>query len=407
MADGVSFSTLAKQYGTPLYVYSAGLIKENFRRVVEAFKDVDHMVAYSVKSNSNLAILQMLKDEGSCFDIVSGGELARVQKAGIDCSKVIFAGVGKTSEEIRAAINAGVGEFNVESEPEAYRINEVAAFMGKVAPIAIRINPNVDAKTHKYITTGKTENKFGISLERALKLGKEVVSSMPNLRIEGLHCHIGSQILDSSVHPQVVDIVIDYAKNFMSETGAKLRTLNFGGGFGIAYEEGQKPLDIKPFAGTLAPRIKELGVTLVLEPGRSISGPAGVLLTSVEYVKVGDTRKFIIIDAAMTELMRPALYEAHHRILPIKQSHATNERLDFVGPVCETGDFIALNREAPAPEQGDLLAIMDAGAYGFVMASNYNSRPKPAEILVENGEANLIRERETIAGLFESEKLLS
>lgn len=404
--DGVPLASIAGQHGTPLYVYSAETMRRNYRRIADAFAGADVMIAYSVKSNSNLAVLGVLRELGAGFDIVSGGELERVRRAGIPGERVIFAGVGKTAEEIHAALAAGVAEFNVESEPEAERINAIAGGRGVRAPVALRINPNIDAKTHKYITTGKRENKFGISMERARSLARRMKDDLRHLELAGLHCHIGSQILDASIHPRVVEAVIHFAREVMEITGSPLRTLNFGGGFGIAYEPGQEPLDLRPFAERLLPALGELGVQLILEPGRSIAGPAGVLLTRVEYVKKGEEKTFVIHDAAMTELLRPTLYEAHHEILPVAEGKGDPGRVDFVGPVCETGDFLALDRETLLPEEGDLLAVMDAGAYGFVMASTYNARPRPAEVLVDGGVAHLVRRRESYEDLIRGEELL-
>jgi diaminopimelate decarboxylase len=404
--DGVPLDAIAREHGTPTYVYSAETMRRNYRRVAGAFAGLDVLVAYSVKSNSNLGVLKVLREEGAGFDIVSGGELERVLRVGVPGERIIFAGVGKTEREITAAIEANVAEFNIESEPEAERINAVAGRMGRSAPVAIRINPNIDAKTHKYITTGKSENKFGISMDRARVLAARIVRELKNLRLIGLHCHIGSQILDSSIHPRVVATVVNYARTVMAETGVKLETLNFGGGFGIAYKEGEAPLDLAPFAAALAPELKALGVKLVLEPGRSIAGPAGALLSEVQYVKRGDTKTFVILDASMAELIRPTLYEAWHDILPVRQSDgAAREVVDFVGPVCETGDFLAQNRETAMLVQGDLVILKDAGAYGFVMASSYNSRPKPAEILVDGGKAHVVRRRETYGDLLGPEIL--
>lgn len=402
-ADGVSLEAIADEFGTPAYVYSGGLLKENYQRIAKPFAGIDAAIAYSVKSNSNLSVLKLLAEEGAYFDIVSGGELERVRRIGVPGEKIIFAGVGKTEAEMRTAIKAGVAEFNLESEVEAERLNAVAASMKRCAGVAIRINPNVDAKTHKYITTGKTENKFGISLNRALALGKRIVKEMPNLSLEGLHCHVGSQILDPNVHPRVVEVVTDFIRKFVKETGVDLKTLNLGGGFGIAYREDQKALDMKAFAKSVIPAVKELGAKLLLEPGRSIAGPAGILLTKVEYIKQGDTRTFVIVDGSMTELLRPTLYEAWHDIIPVVKKRRKVGTVDFVGPVCESGDFLALNRESPVPAQGDLLAIMNAGAYGFVMASHYNTRPNVPEILVENGKARLVRKRETYGDLVKNE----
>ena len=404
--DGVPLDGIARQHGTPAYVYSWNLLRENYRRIADAFPGIDSKIAYSVKSNSNLAVLQLLAREGACFDIVSGGELERVLRVGVPGGRIIFAGVGKTESEMRAALEAGVSEFNVESESEAERLNRIAGDMGRRAPVAIRINPNVDAKTHKYITTGKEENKFGISLQRALELARRFARELDNLDLVGLHCHIGSQILDPSVHPKTVLIVSEFARSVMDETGIQLKTINFGGGFGIAYQEGQEPLDIGPFAKAVSKAAEDLGVTLIVEPGRSIAGPAGALLTRVEYMKAGDAKNFVIVDAAMTELMRPTLYEAYHRILPIEKSEGGENVADVVGPVCETGDFLALDRKMAIPKEGDLLAFMDAGAYGFVMASHYNTRPSPPEILVKDGKQYIIRERESYDDLLAHERTL-
>ena len=406
VVDGVPLSLLAKTHGTPLYVYSGELLRRNYRRVADAFAKTDVLVAYSVKSNSNLSILSLLKKEGAGFDIVSLGELERVLRVGVTGDRIIFAGVGKREEEMRAGLKANVGEFNLESEAEAERLNAVAGAMKKRARVAIRVNPDIDPKTHKYITTGKAENKFGVSLNRALELGRTITAKLKDLDLIGLHCHIGSQILDPTIHPVVVRTVIDYAERFMAETGARLRTLNFGGGFGIAYRKEQKPLDLKPFAKALIPELKRLGVKLILEPGRSIAGPAGALITEVQYVKHGDKKTFVILDASMTELIRPTLYEAWHEIIPVAKKKGAAKVVDFVGPVCESGDFFAKDREATVPDQDDLLAVMDAGAYGFVMASQYNTRPKPAEILVLGGKAHLVRKRETVADLLKHEVIV-
>ncbi|MCC6546777.1 diaminopimelate decarboxylase [Candidatus Sumerlaeota bacterium] len=403
MVDGVPLRSIARQHGTPIYVYSGGIIAQNYRRIASQFAKMDAMIAYSVKSNSSLAILKLLKNEGAAFDIVSGGELERVRKVGVKGDRIIFAGVGKTKDEMRVALAAGVKEFNLESEAEAHRLNEVAKEMGRIAPVAIRVNPDVDAKTHKYISTGKAENKFGVSMQRAIALGKDIRTTLKNLNLQGLHTHIGSQILDSSIHPRLVKKMVGYTETFMRETGAQLTALDFGGGFGIAYEKGQKPLDLKPFAKALAPELKRLGLTLRLEPGRSIIGNSGVLLTEVQYIKQGDKKTFVIFDASMTELIRPTLYEAHHEIQPVTKRRGKMQALDFVGPVCESTDFIAKDRMAVLPHQGDVLAIMDAGAYGFVMASNYNTRPRPAEVLVVNGKAKLVRKRDTFEDIVRNE----
>ena len=397
VVDGVPLATIAADHGTPVFVYSAEALRKNYRRIAKAFKAVKPMLAYSVKANSNGAILRVLAAEGAGFDVVSANEMDRVLKAGIAADRIIFAGVGKTADEMRRALKAGVMEFNVESPAEAIRLNEVALSMKKVAPVAIRINPNVDAKTHKHITTGKKENKFGMSLKAGRDLAARI-KELPGLRLDGLHAHIGSQILSSDPHVQAAAIV----DAFMSELeadGHALKTLNFGGGFGISYKEGDAPLDLDAVAATVGALVKKHNVRLLMEPGRSIVGPAGALVTKVEYIKKGDSRTFVIIDGAMTEIIRPALYEAHHDILPLAKAKGTESPVDVVGPVCETGDFLALQRPMVVPAQGDLLAILDAGAYCSVMSSNYNSRPRPAEVLVDNGVAHLVRRAESRADL--------
>ncbi|CAN5336008.1 diaminopimelate decarboxylase [soil metagenome] len=401
--DGVSVAKLAEEFGTPLYVYSGATLRENYRRIAKTFAKANCMVAYSVKSNSNLGVLALLDDEGAGFDIVSGGELERVRRIGVKGDRIIFAGVGKTEAEMREALKANVHEFNLESEAEAERLNTIAGAMKKRAAVAIRMNPNIDAKTHKYITTGKKENKFGISMARTLALSKHIVKNLKHLELIGLHCHVGSQILDSTIHPRIVSVFIAFAERVMKETGVQLKNLNFGGGFGVAYTKDQKQLDLKPFAAAVIPELKRLGARLLLEPGRSISASAGALLTTVEYVKPGDSRTFAVLDASMTELIRPTLYEAYHEILPVTKRRGKNVKVDFVGPVCESGDFLALDRAAQLPAQGDVLAIMDAGAYGFVMASHYNTRTNPAEVLIDGGKVHLVRKRETYNDLLKHE----
>ncbi len=401
--DGVPFAELAEEFGTPLFVYSASAIRDNYRRISRAFASAKPLVAYSVKANSNGAIVRILRDEGSGFDIVSANEMDRVLMTGVSADRMIFAGVGKTADEMRRALKAGVREFNVESPAEAARLNDVAASIRKIAPVAIRINPEVDARTHRHITTGKKENKFGMSLDAARKLISSI-SKMPGLRLEGLHAHIGSQILSDQPHEEAVGVVDKFIGELVA-AGHPLRTLNFGGGFGIAYHEEEKALDLRHVAKIVCALAKKHGLELILEPGRSIIGPAGVFLTRVEYVKYGKSHPFVIVDGAMTEMIRPALYDAYHEIRSVKKSSPRSKRVnvDVVGPVCESGDFLALQRELTIPESGDLLAVLDAGAYCSVMSSNYNSRPRPAEVLVDDGEAHLVRRRETKRDLYRHE----
>jgi diaminopimelate decarboxylase len=397
--DGVLLADLAREHGTPLYVYSAETVRRNFSRVQKAFRDAS--IAYSVKANSTAVLLRLLHAEGASFDIVSGGELFRVRRAGIPADRVIFAGVGKTADEMRYALKEGVREFNVESPSEAVRLNEVALSMKKVAPVAMRVNPDVDAKTHEKIATGKKENKFGISLAAAKVLAREM-RDMPGLRLDGIHAHIGSQILHTEPHAQAV-AVLDRFLNELREEGHELRTLNFGGGFGISYSPGQQPLDLKPVAAVVTGLAKKHKLDLILEPGRSIIGPAGLLLTRVEYIKSGEAKTFVIVDASMNEVIRPTLYSAHHEIIPLVKGRGATMAVDIVGPVCETGDFLARDREVRLPAEGDLLAVLDTGAYCSVMASNYNSRPRCAEVLIDNGQVTVIRKRETWKDLVRAE----
>jgi diaminopimelate decarboxylase len=397
--DGVRLADLAEQHGTPVFVYSAETVRRNFQRLRAAFRTAT--IAYSVKANSALALLKLLHEQGAAFDIVSGGELFRVRRAGIPADRVIFAGVGKTAEEMRYALKEGVREFNVESPSEAVRLNDVARKMKVIAPVALRVNPDVDAKTHEKITTGKKENKFGMSLSAAKVLASEM-RGMPGLRLDGIHAHIGSQILQTEPHEQAVAVLDQFLTELKSE-GHQLRTLNFGGGFGISYAPGQKAMDLKPVAAAVTSLAKKHRLDLILEPGRSIIGPAGLLLTRVEYLKTGEAKTFVIVDASMNEVIRPTLYSAYHEIIPLVKGRGTTLSVDVVGPVCETGDFLARDREMQLPAEGDLLAVLDTGAYCSVMASNYNSRPRAAELLVDAGKATVIKKRETWKDLLRTE----
>ncbi|MDK2971584.1 MAG: diaminopimelate decarboxylase [Candidatus Sumerlaeota bacterium] len=395
---GISLADIAAEHGTPVFVYSADALRKNYQRIRKAFAAAKPLIAYSVKANSNAAILRVLAAEGAGFDVVSANEMDRVLACGVAAERIIFAGVGKTTDEMARALRAGVKEFNVESPAEADRLDEVARRLKRVAPVAIRVNPNVDAKTHKFIATGKKENKFGMSLDAARDLACRI-GELPGLRLDGIHAHIGSQILQAGPHAEAADILDTFLATLKAD-GHQLRTLNFGGGFGIAYSGEQQPLDLKPIAATVIGLAKKHGLSLLLEPGRSVIGPTGALLTSVQYIKRGSARTFVIVDAAMTELIRPALYEAHHDILPlVKSKKGEVVTADVVGPVCESGDFLAQEREMMLPAQDDLLAVVDAGAYCSAMSSNYNSRTRPAEVLVDDGKAYLIRRRETKADL--------
>jgi diaminopimelate decarboxylase len=399
-AEGVSVQDLARRYGTPLYVYSRTHLRERYQAIATAMEPAHPLVCYSVKANSNMAVLRTLADEGAGFDIVSGGELYRALRAGADASKIVFAGVGKTREEIEYALAEQIRFFTCESEPEAQRISECARHCGVVGRIAFRVNPDVDPKTHKYISTGKKENKFGLDLDRTMK-AYEMAAALPNIEIAGLHMHIGSQIL--SVDPfgaalaKVKDLCLALKALYPS-----FGTIDIGGGLGIDYKPDQQPLDPKSFAATVLPFLRELNLRVVLEPGRSIVGNAGILVCKVQYVKQSYFKRFVVVDAAMNDLIRPALYQAHHEILPVT---ATDQKApgDLVGPICESGDFLAADRDLPAVGEGDLLAVMSAGAYGFSMSSNYNSRPRAAEVMVEGDRAVQIRQREVLEDLVRGE----
>lgn len=391
---------LAEQYGTPLYVYSRGYLLSQYRSLAKAMHEVNPLICYSVKANSNGAILNTLVQEGSGFDIVSGGELFRAIEAGADPSKVVFAGVGKTAAEIEYALNRNIQFFTVESEPEINRIQRIAEKAGLTARIALRINPDVDAKTLKYTTTGKKENKFGIEMESAKDLA-ERSDRLSNLNVVGIHVHIGSQILS----PEPFVAALEKVRPLCTELKGRLsnfRYLDIGGGVGIKYEPDHEPLLYDRFAREVVPLLKETGLEIALEPGRSMIGNAGILLCRVQYVKEGSAKRFIIVDAGMNDLIRPSLYDAYQEVLPaIATSHTI--RADLVGPICESGDFLAKDRELPAVSEDDVLAVMSAGAYGFTMASTYNSRPLPAEVLVDGTESRVIRRRQTIEQVIEDE----
>jgi len=401
--EGVRLSDIAREFGTPCYVYSRAAIESAFRAFDEGLAAIDHLVCYAVKANSNLAILDLLARLGAGFDIVSGGELARVLAAGGQASRVIFSGVGKSSGEIAGALEAGIRCFNVESEPELERIAAIAARVGKRAPVSLRINPDVDARTHPYISTGMAGNKFGIPHGRALEAYRHA-ARLPALRVTGIDCHIGSQILDTDPLDAALERVLELVDSLASE-GIALEHVDLGGGFGIRYRE-EAPPDIGAYCRRLAARLHGRGYQVLLEPGRAIVGNAGVLLTRVEYLKTDKARRFAVVDASMSELIRPALYEAWHDIVAVRED-AARERAtyDVVGPVCESSDVLGSDRSlAVAP--GDLLAILSAGAYAMAMASNYNARPRPPEVMVDGKRAHLVRARESVESLYALEKPL-
>jgi diaminopimelate decarboxylase len=403
--DGVNLATVAEEHGTPLYVYSADTLRANIRGLHEAFAKHDPWIAYSVKACSNLAICQLAVNEGCGLDIVSGGELARAQAIGADPTRIIFAGVGKTDSEIDAALRADIGMFNVESIPEVAQIDRVAGDVGRQASIALRVNPNVKAETHRYITTGTTENKFGIDF-KLLGQAIEAVEAAKHVTLTALHCHIGSQILDAEPYRRAAERVAELVEEARGR-GHEITHVNFGGGHGIAYQEDQTALAPERVAEALEPIIEQLGVTPILEPGRSLVGPAGALITRVINVKRGVQKTFVIVDGAMNDFLRPSLYSDYHRIAPVSEEACGREatEVDVVGPVCESGDFLAQGRSMPLPEPGELLALLDAGAYGFVMASNYNTRPRPCEVVVLDGSAYLVRRRESVADLLAFENV--
>ena len=400
--EGVALDTLAERFGTPLYVYSRQALEMAYLDYAQAFADTPHLICYAVKANSSLAILNLFARLGAGFDIVSGGELARVLAAGGDPSKVVFSGVGKTADEMRAALSAGILCFNVESVSELHRRDRVAGTLGKVAPISFRVNPDVDPKTHPYISTGLKENKFGVPIADAPALYR-LAASLPNLRITGIDCHIGSQLTDLSPLADAAGRVLTLVDALAAE-GIVLHHIDLGGGVGIRYRD-ETPPDLAAYGRELAGRFAGRREKLLLEPGRSLVGNAGLLLTRVEYLKPGEDRNFAIVDAAMNDLMRPALYEAYHDIVAVDQRTTPVRRYDIVGPICETGDFLGFARDL-AIEEGDLLALLSAGAYGMSMASNYNSRPRAAEVLIDKNEIHLIRERETQDSMISGERLV-
>lgn len=402
-AEDVVLSQIAERFGTPCFVYSRAALEQAFRNYDQAFGQRPHLICYAMKANSNLAILNLFARMGSGFDIVSGGELARVIAAGGDPAKTVFSGVGKTRDDMRQALSAGVMCFNVESASELERLNEVAGEMNRKAPVSVRVNPDVDAKTHPYISTGLKENKFGVAFGEALRIYRKG-HALPHLKIVGIDFHIGSQLTELAPFIDAFRKVLELVDSLAAE-GIELKHLDLGGGLGIRYRD-----EVPPAAGSYVKALLDcMGnrkQEVLLEPGRSLVGNAGLLLTRVEYLKHGDARNFAVVDAAMNDLIRPALYDAYHEIRQVKPSTAGSKRYEIVGPVCETGDFLAHDRELGVRE-GDLLAVMSAGAYGMSMSSNYNSRPRAAEVMVDDGNVHLIRERERIEQLFSGEHLLS
>jgi len=403
LLEGIPLAEVARRFGTPCYVYSRAAIEGAFREFDEGLDAVDHMVCYAVKANSTLAILDLLQRMGAGFDIVSGGELARVLAAGGDPACVIFSGVGKSEGEIHAALEAGIKCFNVESEPELERLDAIAGRLGLRAPVSLRINPDVDARTHPYISTGLAGNKFGIPHRRAMEVYRRA-AALPNIDVTGIDCHIGSQILETAPLDEALDRVLELASGLQRE-GIALHHLDLGGGIGIRYRD-ETPPDVRAYCERLAARLAGRGYQVLVEPGRAIVGAAGVLLTRVEYLKLDKAKRFAVVDASMSELLRPALYQAWHDIVPVAAGRGEPTRYDVVGPVCESSDVLGTDRER-ALAAGDVLANLSAGAYGMAMSSNYNSRPRPCEVMIDRGQASEIRARESIASLFALESRLA
>ena len=401
--EDVDLGDIAERFGTPCYVYSRATLEHHWQVFDEALGTHPHLICYAVKANSSLAVLQVLADLGSGFDIVSQGELERVLQAGGDPSRIVFSGVGKRAAEMQRALEAGIRCFNVESEAELVRLEAVAAGTGHIAPVSIRVNPDVDAQTHPYISTGLRDNKFGIDVDQARQVYQRA-SELPHLQVTGIDCHIGSQLTDTTPFVDALERVLQLVDRLQSD-GIELAHIDLGGGLGIPYRAEDRPPLPDAYARALLARMAGRPQELLLEPGRAIAGNAGILLTRVEYLKHTAHKNFAIIDAAMNDLQRPALYNAWHDIVPVQPREGTPIVYDVVGPVCETGDFLGKERELLLVE-GDLLAVRSAGAYGFTMSSNYNSRPRAAEVMVDGDRIFVIRERETLADLYRHEQLL-
>ena len=400
--ESVSLSHIAKTFGTPCYVYSKKAITDSYQAFDTAFADKDHLICYAVKANANIAILNLLARLGSGFDIVSGGELQRVLKAGGDPRKIVFSGVGKNTDEMRLALTANILCFNVESEAELAALNQIAGEMKHVASVSLRVNPDVDAKTHPYISTGLKENKFGIPIDDAERI-YTTSQGLKHIRFTGLDCHIGSQLTELGPFAQASKRILSLVNRIESK-GIEIEHLDLGGGLGIRYH-GEEPPSIQEYVESLCANTSQLTKRILIEPGRALIGNAGLLLTRIEYLKQTPDKNFAIVDAAMNDLMRPALYDAYHEILPVIKKDANKEIYQIVGPICETGDFLGHDRKLNSTS-GDILAVMSSGAYGMSMSSNYNTRPRVAEVMVDGDDVHLIRERETIDHLIATEKIL-
>ena len=401
-AEDVPLRDIAARFGTPCYVYSLATLRRHYRVFDDAFAAVPHLVCFSVKANSNLAVLHTFARQGSGFDIVSGGELLRALKAGANPRKIVFSGVGKTRDEILAALNAGILMFNVESPAELDLINATAKELRVTAPVALRVNPNVDPKTHPYIATGLKKSKFGIHIQRSLEDYRRA-RALDHIEVIGVDCHIGSQLTTVPPFVDALQRIRDLIDRLHDEQ-FRIRYVDMGGGLGITYNDEQPP-EPKEYAAALAEGLRGIDATLILEPGRVIVGNAGVLLTQVLYLKGTDEKNFVVVDAGMNDLIRPSLYGSYQAIRPVRRRDGGTVTADVVGPVCESGDFLAKDRELPVVEPGDLLAVMSAGAYGFVMASNYNTRPRPPEVLVDGAQCYVVRQRETFDDLIRGESI--
>ena len=406
-AEDLPLKEIARQVGTPAYVYSLATLRRHYRVFDQAFGSQPHLICFSVKANSNLAVLKAFAREGSGFDIVSGGELFRALKAGAEAKKIVFSGVGKSRREIEDALTAGILMFNVESEPELEVLNEVAGKMGKKAPISLRVNPDVDPQTHPYISTGMKKSKFGIEIKRAMENYRKALS-FPHLEIVGIDCHIGSQLTSVAPFVDALSRLREYLDRVLTgalkSRGGSVRYLDLGGGLGIRYKD-EEPPQPEEYARAILQAMSGLDITLVLEPGRVIVGNAGILITEVLYLKDTEEKKFVVVDGAMNDLIRPALYGSYQSIRPVREQPGDKIVADVVGPICESGDFFAKDREITRPQPGDLLAVMSAGAYGFTMSSNYNSRPRAAEVLVDGSNFHVIRQRETLDDLIRGEAI--
>ena len=402
-AEDVAVADIARAHGTPCYIYSRATLERHWHAFNDAFGTQPHLVCYAVKANSNIAILNLFARLGSGFDIVSVGELERVLRAGGDPSKVVFSGVSKKSSEIRRALEVGIRCFNVESEPELARINAVAGEMGKIAPISLRVNPDVDAQTHPYISTGLKENKFGIEISRAEEVYLKA-AALPHLNVVGIDCHIGSQLLTLSPFMDALQRVLALAER-LAEQGVKVHHLDIGGGLGVRYRDDQIAPTPAEYMAQLFTDERLREYEIFVEPGRAIAANAGILVTEVEFLKMAEYKNFAVIDAAMNDLIRPALYSAWHEIIPVVPREGETATYDIVGPVCETGDFLGKERDLNI-QAGDLLAVRSSGAYGFTMASNYNTRPRAVEIMVDGSAVHVIRQRETLDDLMRGENVL-